>query len=285
VKVSIAITNYSWSGGAEQPSAGLLDVARRADTIGVDTLWIADHLLQMDPNARIDEPMLEAYTTLGFLAAATERVGLGAMVTWASIRPPALLLKAVSTLDALSGGRAWLGLGAGYRGDEAAMMGLPFPSTGERFARLEELLQLADHLWSGDESPFDGPYHRLERPLDRPAPRRRPRVLIGGTGERRTLPLVARYADACNLFDVPDGGTTVRHKLEVLAAECAAIGRPRTAIEVTLSTRLAPGESAAGFVERCATLGAAGIDHVVLVGNGPWTAAPLAVVGEALSAM
>ena len=270
MKLSIAVTNYSWPGGPAGMVEGLGEVARAADQAGVDTLWVADHVLQMDPNAAVEEPMLEAYTTLGYLAAVTTSVGLGTMVTWASIRPPALLVKMVTTLDVLSGGRSWLGVGAGYRGDEAAMMGLPFGSTAERFERLEELLHLADHLWRGDTRPFDGPHHHLSQPINSPPPVRRPRVLIGGMGEQRTLPLVARYADACNLFDVPDGGATLRHKLAVLARTCTAVGRDVTSIDVTLSSRLGPGEDVEQFTRRCADLAALGVDHVVLVTTGPW---------------
>jgi alkanesulfonate monooxygenase SsuD/methylene tetrahydromethanopterin reductase-like flavin-dependent oxidoreductase (luciferase family) len=164
VKLGIAVTNYSWPGGPAAIAEALQDLAESAEQAGIDTFWVADHLLQMDPNAAVDEPMLEAYTTLGYLAAATTSVGLGTMVTWASIRPPALVVKAVTTLDVLTGGRAWLGAGAGYRGDEAAMMGLPFEPTAQRFERLEELLQLADHMWRGDRRPFDGPHHRLTAP-------------------------------------------------------------------------------------------------------------------------
>jgi alkanesulfonate monooxygenase SsuD/methylene tetrahydromethanopterin reductase-like flavin-dependent oxidoreductase (luciferase family) len=270
VKLSIAVTNYSWPGGPAGIVESLRNLARAAEHAGVDTLWVADHLLQMDPNAVVDEPMLEAYTTLGFLAATTTSIGLGTMVTWAGIRPPALVVKIVTTLDVLSGGRAWLGVGAGYQADEAAMMGLPFASTAERFERLEELLQLADHLWSGDRRPFDGPRHHLTRPINSPAPVTRPRVLVGGTGEQRTLPLVARYADACNLFDIPDGGATVRRKLAALGRSCDAIGRDVATIEVTLSSRIGEGETAEEFTQRCAGLAALGVDHVVLVTTGPW---------------
>jgi F420-dependent oxidoreductase-like protein len=285
MKISISVTNYSWPGGRERLSQQLLDVARRADVAGIDTLWVADHLLQMDPTARVEEPMLEAYTTLGFLGAATQRLRLGTMVTWASIRPPALLIKTVTTLDVLTGARAWLGIGAGYQGDEAAMMGLPFPPTAERFERMEEILQLADHMWNGDETPFHGPHHQLERPLNSPAPLSRPRILIGGAGERRTLPLVARYADACNLFDIPDGGATLRRKLDVLGRACDAVGRNRDDVEVTLSSRISPGESPDEFVARCLAFRAQGIDHVVLVRSGPWTNEALDVVVEAIAIM
>ncbi len=270
MKLSIAVTNYSWPDGPAAIAPSLLALARTVDEAGLDTLWVADHLLQMDPTTTVDEPMLEAYTTLGFLAAATTSLKLGAMVTWAAIRPPALVVKMVTTLDVLSGGRAWLGVGAGYQADEAAMCGLPFEPIRERFSSLEELLQLAAHMWDGDRRPFEGPHHHLEAPINSPAPISRPRVLVGGMGEQRTLPLVARYADACNLFDVPDGGVTLRHKLDVLARACDAIGRDADSIEVTLSSRLAPGESASEFTARCAHLAEIGIDHVVLVTTGPW---------------
>ena len=272
MKLSIAVTNYSWPGGPTHLAGHLGDLARTVDEAGLDTLWVADHLLQMDPNASIDEPMLEAYTTLGYLAAATTSIGLGTMVTWATIRPPALLVKTVTTLDVLSGGRAWLGVGAGYQADEAAHLALPFEPTAERFERLEELLRLAAHMWDDNRDPFDGPHHRLDAPINRPAPIDRPRVLIGGMGERRTLPLVARYADACNLFDIPDGGTTLRHKLDVLTRACDEIGRDPADIEVTLSSRLAPGETTDAFTDRCASLAETGIDHIVLLTHGPWHA-------------
>jgi alkanesulfonate monooxygenase SsuD/methylene tetrahydromethanopterin reductase-like flavin-dependent oxidoreductase (luciferase family) len=157
MKLSISLTNYTWPGAADTLAKHLSDLAVQVDDAGMDTLWVADHLLQMDPNASIDEPMLEAYTTLGFLAATTSSLRLGTMVTWATIRPPALLIKMITTLDVLSGGRAWLGVGAGYQADEAAMTGLPFEATRERFLRLEELLQLAAHVWDDNPAPFQGP--------------------------------------------------------------------------------------------------------------------------------
>jgi F420-dependent oxidoreductase-like protein len=271
VKLSIALTNYSWPGDTASIAREVRDLAQRVDGCGVDTLWVADHLLQMDPTADVDEPMLEAYTTLGYAAAVTSDVRLGTMVTWATIRPPALLVKMVTTLDVLSDGRAWLGIGAGYQADEARMLGLPFEPTGERFSRLEELLQLAHRMWAGDRSPFHGAHHVFEQPISSPAPTARPRVLIGGMGERRTLPLVARYADACNLFDIPDGGATVQRKLDVLARACDEAGRRRDEIEVTLSSRVG-GDDVRAFTERCATWRTRGVDHIVLVTTGPWRA-------------
>jgi alkanesulfonate monooxygenase SsuD/methylene tetrahydromethanopterin reductase-like flavin-dependent oxidoreductase (luciferase family) len=286
MKVSIAVTNYSWPDGPAAIAPHLVELARTADDGGLDTLWVADHLLQMDPTASVDEPMLEAYTTLGFLAAVTSSVHLGTLVTWAAIRPPALVVKLVSTLDVLSGGRAWLGVGAGYQADEAAHHALPFPPTPERFSRLEELLRLAAHMWDGDRGPFLGAHHHLDAPIANPAPILRPRVLVGGMGEHRTLPLVARYADACNLFDIPDGGATIRRKLDVLDRACDAIGRDRGDIEVTLSSRVGQGETAEEFAERCGRLAAIGIDHVVLVTTGPWrVGGDLDVVLEAARAV
>jgi alkanesulfonate monooxygenase SsuD/methylene tetrahydromethanopterin reductase-like flavin-dependent oxidoreductase (luciferase family) len=280
MKISLSVTSYSWPPGTSLPGA-LRDVARRAEDAGVDTLWVADHLLQMDPHARPDEPMLEGYTTLGFLAAATDRMRLGTMVTWASVRPPALLVKAVTTLDVLSSGRAWLGIGAGYRGDEAAMMGLPFPDTATRFAHVEDAVVLARRMWAGDEAPFPAHGRPLERPIGSPRPVSDPRpgILIGGMGETRTLPLVARYADACNLFDIPDGGATIRRKLDVLARACAAIDRPVGDVEVTVSTRLDAGEGAAELAGRCDALAGLGVGHAVLVSNGPWTTDLIGAVG------
>jgi F420-dependent oxidoreductase-like protein len=288
MRVSINVTNYSWPGGPGRLGAELGALARDAEEAGVDTVWVSDHLLQADPTAGPGETeMLEAYTTLGFLAARTERVRLGTMVTGVTFRPPALLVKAVTSLDVLSGGRAWLGIGAGYHGEEADAMGLPLPPVAERFERLEETLQVAARMWAGDESPFTGRHYRLQRPVGSPPPLRRPHppVLLGGAGERRTLRLVARYADACNLFDIPDGGRTVRHKLEVLARHCQEAGRPYEAVEKTLSTRLEAGEPAGDFVTRCRAAAALGIEHMVVITPGPWTAAALGTLADAIATL
>jgi F420-dependent oxidoreductase-like protein len=273
MRVSLNITNYSWPAEAAGLRAPLERVVRTADEAGLDTVWVPDHLLQPDPNSTPDAEMLEAYTTLGFLAGRCDNVRLGTMVTGVTFRPPALLVKAVTTLDVLSGGRAWLGVGAGYEQDEARAMGLPLPPVGERFERLEEALQLAILMWAGDDSTFEGAHYRLERPVNSPRPLRRPHppILIGGMGEHRTLRLVARYGDACNLFDVPDGGRTVRHKLRVLARHCEEIGRPYDEIDKTLSARLEPGESSQEFARRCTGFADLGIEHVVAITDGPWS--------------
>lgn len=265
MKLSVSVTNYSWPDSIRDrltTLAGVLD-----DTV-VDTLWVADHLLQADPASQLDEPMLEAYTTLGYLAAATSRIRLGTMVTAATFRAPALLIKAVTSLDVLSAGRAWLGIGAGYNGDEARAMGLFLPDTAERFTRMTELLRLARQMWNGDETPFRGEYLDLEHPVGSPRPVTTLPVLIGGTGERRTLRLVAEYGDACNLFDVPDGGTAIRRQLSVLDRHCADVGRPPEEIERTVTTALQDGEGPGQLVERCQKLADLGIQHVVVIARG-----------------
>jgi F420-dependent oxidoreductase-like protein len=267
------ITNYSWPGGIAALGPELARVVRAAEAGGIDTVWLADHLIQADPTAVPDSEMLEAHTALGFLAAQTQRVRLGTMVSAVTYRPASLLIKAVTTLDVLSGGRAWLGLGAGYLEDEARAMALPLPRTAERFEVLEETLELALRMWKDDRSPFERRHLRLERPVGNPLPLANPHppILVGGAGERKTLRLVARYADACNLFDIPDGGRTIRHKLEVLARHCEEVGRSFEAIEKTISTRLSPDETAAAFAERCAALANLGLDHAVVITPGPWT--------------
>jgi F420-dependent oxidoreductase-like protein len=288
MRVSIAVTNYSWPGGPDRLGSELARLVRGADRAGVDTVWVVDHLLQADPTAPPeDTEMLEAYTTLGFLAAQTERVRLGTMVSGVTFRPPALLVKAVTTLDVLSGGRAWLGLGAGYHGEEAEAMGLPLPPVAERFQRLEETLRIAVQMWAGDDAPFEGRHYRLGRPAGSPPPIQRPGppVLVGGTGERRTLRLVAQYADACNLFDIPDGGRTVTHKLAVLAQHCADLGRPYDQIEKTLSTRLEAGETSDSFAGRCQAAATLGVEHMVVLTSSPWTAEALSTLAAAITTL
>jgi F420-dependent oxidoreductase-like protein len=287
MRISLSVTNYSWPTGPPGLRSELPRLVRAAEDAGLDTVWVADHLIQADPSSTPDAEMLEAYTTLGYLAAQTTRVRLGTMVTAATYRPASLLVKAVTTLDVLSGGRAWLGLGAGYQQDEAQAMDLPLPPVGERFERLEELLRLAKQMWAGDPSPFDGRHYRPQRPVNNPPALSRPHppILIGGTGEHRTLPLVARYADACNLFDIPDGGATVRRKLAVLARHCEQVGRPYEEIEKTVSTRLEPGESPDRFTERCAALASFGIEHAVVITAGPWTEDAVATLGSVIAAV
>lgn len=276
MRISIGVTNYD--------GVDLREIVRAADEAGVDTVWVTDHLIQADPNASPDGAMFEAYTTLGYLAAASDRVRLGAMVSAVTFREPALLVKAVTTLDVLSGGRAWLGIGAGYQQDEAAALGLPMPPTAERFERLDETLRIALAMWAGDQRPIQGTHYQLTHPICHPRPVTRPHppIIIGGTGERHTLRLVAQYADACNLFDIPDGGRTVRHKLDVLAHHCERISRPYADIEKTISTRLDPAAGPSAFAVHCSKLAALGIDHASVITNGPWTPVKIAMLTDAM---
>ena len=285
--ISISLTNYSWPGGSRALGSELARIAAIADEAGIDTVWVTDHLVQADPTVPpTDTEMLEAYTVLGYIAARTERVRLGAMVSPVTMREPALLIKAVTTLDVLSSGRSWLGIGAGYHGQEAQAMGIPLPATAERFERLEETLRIAQRMWWGDTCPFSGEHYRLASPHVSPEPVRRPHppILIGGAGEKRTLRLVARYADACNLFDIPDGGRTVRRKLDVLARHCDDADRPYEDIEKTLSTRLNPGEPGSEFLRRCAQAAELGIEHLVVVTPAPWSPESLATLATVVSA-
>ena len=274
MRVSISLTNYSWPAGPAATAAELRRTADAAEAAGVDTIWAADHLVQADPSSEVHEPMLEAHSVLSYLAARTTRVRLGTLVSPATFRPPALLIKQVTTLDVISGGRAWLGLGAGYNTDEGGAMGLAVPDVATRFDVLTDTLEIAHRLWSGDESPYAGRRTRLERPIGRPLPLSRPHppILIGGTGARRTLRLVAEYADACNLFDIPDGGESVRRQLDVLDRHCADVGRDPAQIERTVSTALPAGEPSASFIGRCGLLAALGLQHVIVITRGtPWT--------------
>jgi F420-dependent oxidoreductase-like protein len=285
MKLSISITNYSWPRG--EVASGLADLSAAIDETGLDTVWVADHLLQADPSSTPEAEMLEAYTTLGYLAARTERVRLGAMVSPVTYRAPSLLIKQVTTLDVLSNGRAWLGIGAGYHEEEARAMGLPLPPVGQRFAALEETLILAKQMWRADTAPFTGSHYRLDRPISSPLSTTRPHppILIGGTGERKTLRLVAEHADACNLFDLPDGGVTIRRKLDVLAEHCQRVGRSVAEIEKTVSTRLNRDESSQSFADRVLALGDLGIEHAVVITDHAFVDADLRTLARVAAAI
>ncbi|MDF2707195.1 LLM class F420-dependent oxidoreductase [Nonomuraea muscovyensis] len=258
MKLGLTCPRYTWPGGDAAIAERFATVARGADEAGLHSLWVMDHLFQIPNFGSVTDPMLEAYGALSYAAALTRRVTLGALVTCAVHREPGLLVKQVSTLDALSGGRAVLGIGAGWFEEESRGLGLRFPSPSERFERLEETLQIARQMWSDEDKPYEGRHYRLERTLN--APQARPPILIGGSGETKTLRLVAEYADACNFLN----GADVRHKLSVLRAHCERLGRPYEAIEKTLHMRIPAGQSVEESVRRCAELAAQGIDHVIV---------------------
>ena len=234
MKLAIHFPNFTLPGGPPALASVLAATARAADEGGCSTFTLMDHWFQMEDLATSQDPMLEGYTSLGFLAGQTRHIDLGLLVTGVTYRQPGLLAKTVTTLDVLSGGRALLGIGAAWYEREHLGLGVPFPPLGERFERLEEALQICRQMWSDDDGPYDGSHYHLAETICSPRPIRRPapRILIGGSGERQTLRLVARYADACNLF-APDPAV-VGHKLDVLGRHCVDADRDPRDIEKTI---------------------------------------------------
>jgi alkanesulfonate monooxygenase len=232
MKLGLHLPRLTYPAGPARLADDLAAIAHAADDAGFDRISVMDHVWQIGPHGPVEHDMLEAYTTLGYLAAHTSRARLLTLVTGVTYRDPGLLAKIVTTLDVLSHGRAMLGIGAAWNGEESAGLGLFFPPTAERFERLEETLQIVLQMWSESEDAFQGTHYRLGRTLSVPQPLTRPRppILIGGGGEKKTLRLVAQYADACNLFPGPD----LPHKLDVLREHCAAVGRDYDEIEKTV---------------------------------------------------
>jgi F420-dependent oxidoreductase-like protein len=267
VKLSLQIPSFTWPGGAEGIGPTLGRVARQADEIGLDTIWVMDHFFQIRSVGRTEEPMLEGWTTLGFLAAQTKQARLGLMVGGVHYRYPGLWVKAATTLDVLSGGRAWLGIGAAWNEDESRSLGFPFPPLGQRFEMLEETLRIAHEMWQGErgsEAEFHGRQYHASRLMNSPQSISRPRVpiMIGGGGERKTLRLVAQYADATNVFGGPEA---IAHKYEVIREHCAAVGRDPDEIErSTLQNVNLARYSPTQVVDHFGDLSDAGAQHVVL---------------------
>jgi F420-dependent oxidoreductase-like protein len=265
MELGLHIANFTWTGGPAGIAPRLGHLARTAEDAGFARITVMDHLWQIDVIGPETNDMLEAYTTLGYLAASTNKVLLHTLVTGVVYREPGLLAKAVSTLDVLSGGRAGLGIGAAWNSDEATGLGLPFPGTSERFERLEEAIQICLQMWSGSEEPFVGQHYQLGRTLNVPANLGRPKLMIGGTGERKTLRLVAKYADACNLFAGPD----VAHKLGVLREHCEREGRDYDTIEKTATTHIGPPADLDATLEQFRQLHDLGVTAVYLMSPGP----------------
>jgi F420-dependent oxidoreductase-like protein len=268
VKAGIHVTNFTWPGGAPAIAPTLAQIARAADEAGFAHLSLMDHYFQLDGIGGPDAEMLEGYTTLGYLAAVTSRIPLGLLVTGVTYRHPGLLAKIVATLDVLSGGRAELGLGAAWNEREHRGLGVPFPPLADRFERLEEALRICLQMWSDDDGPFEGTHYRLEetRCVPQPISTPHPPITVGGSGERKTLRLVARYADACNLFSRTR--EEVAHKLGVLRAHCQEAGRDIATITKSIN-HFGPLPSADAFVERMRPFAELGIDMVVLMPVGP----------------
>jgi F420-dependent oxidoreductase-like protein len=234
MKLGLDIADFTWPAGSAKLGSSLADIARTADQAGFDSIWVMDHFWQIRMNGPEYHEMLEGYSALAYMAAVTKRARLGTMVTGAIYRHPGILAKTVTTLDVLSGGRAWLGIGAAWNEAESRGLGIPFPGLKERFERLEETLQICQQMWEGkrgSEKPFRGEHYQLERPLNSPQSLTRPHppILIGGGGEKKTLRLVAQYANACNLFPTPE----IPRKLDILREHCQAVGRNYDDIEKT----------------------------------------------------
>jgi F420-dependent oxidoreductase-like protein len=280
VKIGLQVPDFTTPGGPATLGPALAGVARAADDAGFDRLAVMDHFFQISMVGPVEHEMLEAYTTLGFLAAHTSRITLLTVMTGVIYRPPGILVKQVSTLDVLSGGRAELGIGAGWNEEEAHGLGLEFPSTSDRFVQLEEALQIARQMFDGDETPFHGSRFRLERPLNSPRPLRRPPIMIGGSGEKKTLRLVAKYADACNLFPSPD----LAHKLQVLREHCDREGRDYDEIEKTSLFPLDPARSTADLLGALEGLAALGIGAVIVNTPNLWEPGRLDQIAELVPA-
>jgi F420-dependent oxidoreductase-like protein len=237
MRVGLQVPNFTWPNGVDELGDTFGLIAERAERAGIYSLWVMDHFFQIRGVGPAEHEMLEGWSALAFAAGRTNRIKLGTMVTGVTYRHPGILVKTATTLDVLSHGRAYFGIGAAWNEQEHQGLGVPFPPVAERFERLEETLQIALRMWAGDESPYEGKHYQLARPLNSPQPVQKPHppILIGGGGERKTLRLVAQYADACNLFAGLSNAQheTARHKLDVLREHCAAVGRPYEQIEKT----------------------------------------------------
>jgi F420-dependent oxidoreductase-like protein len=265
VRIGIHYANFTHPDWQTRLADRLTETARVADQGGASLFTVMDHWFQMENLGGPPEPMMEGYTTLGYLAGQTENVRLSLLVTGATYRYPGLLAKIVTTLDVLSKGRAMLGIGAAWYDREHAGLGVAFPSTSDRFERLEETLQICTQMWSDNDGPYDGKHFQLAETVCVPPPVQQPRppILIGGSGEKKTLRMVAQYADACNLFgESPD---VVRHKLEVLRGHCDDLGRDYDAIEKTMIAMGDPVDDTDGFLKSMEEYSALGISLITVM--------------------
>ncbi|KGN39963.1 LLM class F420-dependent oxidoreductase [Knoellia aerolata] len=278
MRCGLQVSFFSWPGAPASIGPTFGRIAQNAEAAGLASFWVMDHFFQISGIGPPELDMLEGYTALAYAAALTERIELGTLVTGVTYRHPGLLAKTVTTLDVLSGGRAWLGIGAAWNEEEHRGLGVPFPAVSERFELLGETLQIARRMFDGDQSPYAGTHYTLERPLNVPAPLRRTPILVGGSGPKKTLRLVATYADACNLFDA--GPEAMAARLAILRGHCDDVDRDPREIEVTALSRLTlgspGGRSATGdrttsvdeAVERYGRLAEVGLDHVIVsMGN------------------
>jgi F420-dependent oxidoreductase-like protein len=290
VKFGLQIPSFSYPGGPAEIAPTLARIVRTADDAGFDSIWVMDHFFQIRSVGRAEEPMLEGMTALGWMAAHSERARLGLMVGGVHYRHPGLWIKAATTLDVLSGGRAWFGIGAAWNQQESEALGFPFPPLGVRFELLEDTLRMAHGMWSGElgsEEDFEGRQYRATRLLNSPQSISRPRIpiMIGGGGEQKTLRLVAQYADATNVFGGPE---KIHHKWQVLKAHCEAVGRPYDEIErSTLQGGLwvnrdgsGGRETPARIIDRYGQLGDAGAQHILFSIRDAWETDQIELLGS-----
>lgn len=274
MKIGLQVSNFTWGDDAAIGQT-FADIGRRAEEAGFDSLWVMDHFFQIQNIGPAEWPMLEGYSALSYIAGVTSKIKLGTMVTGVTYRYPGILVKTVTTLDVLSGGRAYMGIGAAWNEREHLGLGVPFPPLKERFERLEETLQIAHQMWSGEVGTYNGTHYQLAETLNVPqaVSKPHPPILIGGTGEQKTLRFVAKYGDACNLF-ARMGDDALRHKLDVLRGHCETEGRPYEEIEKTsldamsVSSKGEEGTiSVQEAIDRFGQMAELGFDHA-LVGLG-----------------
>ena len=282
MKIGLQIPNFTWPGGPAAMGSTLERIARVADEVGFYSLWVMDHFFQIRSIGPHDHDMLKGYTTLGYLAALTHRVKLGTMATGVIYRYPGVLIKTVTTLDVLSAGRAYFGIGAGWNEQESRGLGVPFPSLRERFELLEEALQIAKQMWSANDGPYQGRHNQLAETLCVPQPLSRPHppVLVAGGGEKKTLRLVARYGDACNLYGNPEA---IGAKLAILKQHCLDLGRDYESIERTSLSTVEPGPgkmSVSEVLKLCRALAAVGVQHAIFNMPNVQAISPLELFGR-----
>jgi F420-dependent oxidoreductase-like protein len=281
MKISLQIPRFTWPGEPPAIKDTLTEIARATEKAGFSSIWTMDHFFQIEMVGSPEEPMLEGYSTLSFLAALTKRVQLGTMVTGVVYRHPGVLIKTVTTLDVLSGGRAILGIGAAWFEREAVGLGVPFPPLRARFEQLEEALQIAKLMWSGKVTSFNGKHYQLAETLNSPQPISSPHppILIGGSGEKKTLRLVAEYADACNLFAFA-GIEVLTHKFQVLKKHCQDIGRPYEDIERTVLGRADLASGTESVLNQIQELAEIGVQHIIYSFPNVQEITPLERFGE-----